>query len=381
MRARLLIFLVVAALLASCRGQEAAPLPQTPAPDSGPAPAATAPASAPTLLPETASTPSDGEAFTPTLTRLTEPGCCVGATWSASGDQVLFIDRPQPGAPTGIYGVSAIGGPVTLISERVGTFSPDGRYLLTVNTLRQPVIEKLADGSVAVIRNRGRQVIFSPSSLRLAWSEVDDAPVISNRRVTISVAEIDGADARVVATVVGGGIVGWLDDNHLLLTGREPGSPVQDASLVSLSVVDGARVELARSARVRNALPAPGGAWVFYAIALDPDRPEDNGLWVVSADGSQRRRLEVVGSAQWRDGSHLLVVPLEMGAPAHRLVQIDAATEELTALTDPARFPFRIMAGEWRVSPAGDRVAFLNAEDGALWAFDLPPLEPADSSE
>ena len=43
------------------------------------------------------------------LTRLTEPGCCTQPWWSADGRRVLFIDRPAPDAPTGIYAASRRG--------------------------------------------------------------------------------------------------------------------------------------------------------------------------------------------------------------------------------------------------------------------------------
>lgn len=319
--------------------------------------------------------------FQPTLIRLTEPGCCIGATWSVEGDQVLFIDRPRPDAPTGIYGVRINGGEVQLVSERVGEFSPDGRYLLSVNARSQPIIYDLVSGGTTVIRNKGRGVIFSPNSQRLAWSYVQEAQVFSERRSTITVADLDGENAREVAAVIGSGLAGWLDDDHLLLIGREEGDPRDEEGLFSLSVVDGSRVDLARRSRVHSVMPAPGGEWACYVAALDPDDPTQNGLWVVKADASQYYRVDLFGGVQWRDATHLLIIPMEINAPSHWLVQFDVTTGMLTPLTDPARFPFRIFAGEWRVSPTGHYVVFVSAEDQALWAFDLPPLESSSPSE
>src|SRR5512134_1787334 len=75
------------------------------------------------LPPPVATTPAP-DVLSP-LVRLTEPGCCVQPGWSADGQQVVFIDKPDPGQPTGIYGVSINGGPPQLITERIGLPSPD----------------------------------------------------------------------------------------------------------------------------------------------------------------------------------------------------------------------------------------------------------------
>ena len=62
-----------------------------------------------------------------------------------------------------------------------------------------------------------------------------------------------------------------------------------------------------------------------------------------------------------------------MGAPSHRLVEFDAATGQYTDLTDPEQTPFRVLAADWRVSPTGEHVVFVHAEDQALWVLELPP--------
>ena len=118
---------------------------------------------------------------------------------------------------------------------------------------------------------------------------------------------------------------------------------------------------------------APGGQWILYTVALDPTNSANDGLWVVKADGSQRFKVEVIGGARWRDPTHLLIIPLDPGAPSHRLWQFDAATGKAAPLTDPEATPFRVAQGDWSVSPDGRYVVFVNADDQSLWLITLPP--------
>lgn len=337
-----------------------------------PVPSPGAPTQPATDLPSTAAV-SPTPAI-PTLARLTEPGCCVQPGWSADGRQVVFIDKPDPAHPTGIYGVSVDGGPPQLVTERIGLPSTDGRFLTYLDDADQTVVEEIATGSQTIILNDGLQVVFSPTSLRLAWEQTIPVGNFDEMRTVISISNIDGSNSREVHTLYGGGIAGWLDDDHLLLLGKNASSDT-DLVLFSLSVVDGARVDLVHQQRMRSIAIAPGGQWINYAITLDPDGPDSDGLWMISADGSQHYRLDVFGGAHWRDESHLLIAPMEMDAPSHRLLQLDAPTGQVTALTDPSLLPFRIAAGDWSVSPAGEAVVFLSADDQALWLLRLPPVE------
>ncbi|MBN1312543.1 MAG: hypothetical protein JXB30_14100 [Anaerolineae bacterium] len=307
---------------------------------------------------------------TQTLTRLTEPGCCVQPFWSADGRQVQFIDKPEHNLPTGIYGVSIDGGTPRLVSERIGVYSIDGRYVAYLNTDGQTIVEEVATGSQAIVQNGGKYVVFSPGSQRLAWEEFVSSGNFDQQGTSVKISNVDGSDIREVTVLYGGGIVGWLDDDTLLLLGKNTPAE-EDRVLFTLSVIDGTRIDLAVQQRMRTIRMAPGGQWIVYAVTLDPDGPEDDGLWLVSADGSQHYHLDVFGGVQWRDETRLLVVPMDIDAPSHRLLQIDAPTGQVTPLTDPAQLPFRISGGDWSVSPTGEHIVFLNAEDQALWLLTL----------
>jgi hypothetical protein len=260
------------------------------------------------------------------------------------------------------------------MSERVALPSPDGAYRAYLSDEGETIVEPATGDSQWVIPNGGLRVFFSPHSARLAWSQTQRSGDFDQRPTVVSISDIDGSDPREVITVYGGGIAGWLDDDTLLLVGRDRGR-AQDVALFSLSVVDGARQDLISNQRIRSVQVAPGGEWVLYLIALDPDGPAEDGLWVIRADGSQRYKLEVAGAAQWRDPTRLLIIPHEPDAPSHRLWQFDAETGEAEPLTDPALTPFRVANADWAVSPTGEYVVFVNAEDQALWVITLPPLE------
>src|SRR5574341_1365842 len=320
-------------------------------------------------LPEASPSPPP---FIPTLIQLTEPGCCVQPFWSADGTMVLFIDQPQPTSPTGIYGVPVTGGEESLISERVSLFSPDGRYRAYLTDEGETIVEAMTGDPRWVIPNGGRFVYFSPTSLWVAWADTEEAGNFDQRATVISVSDIDGSESREQLTVYGGGIAGWLDDDHLLLLGRGRGQN-QDLAMFSYSVTDGTRADLISNQRISGVRIAPGGEWITYRITMDPDSAAEAGIWVIKADGSLRYKLEVNGAGQWRDETHLLIIPYEPDAPSHRLWEFDVLSGDAAPVTDPALTPFRVANADWAVSPTGEFVVFVNAEDQALWLIQLTP--------
>ncbi len=334
---------------------------------AGEAPLSESPGPSPTPEFIEANPGSPGIAFK----RLTGPGCCVQPFWSFDGQFVRFIDQPAPTMPTGIYEVSIEGSAnVRLYSEQIGLPSLDDRYLAYLNEAGETVVQEVGSGAQSIIPNDGLRVFFSPGSERLAWADTAETGNFDHRPSVIGISDIDGANAQELITVYGGGIVGWLNDEALLLIGRDkPGEP--DEKLFTLSIIDGARRDLVSEERIYTASIAPGGGWVVYTIAFDPDGTESDGLWVVSTDGETRYKLDVVGSSHWRDDSRLLIIPIEMDTVSHRLWQFDSQTGTVEPLTDPDQQPFRVASGDWNVSPTGRFVVFLNAEDESLWVIDL----------
>jgi Tol biopolymer transport system component len=131
------------------------------------------------------------------------------------------------------------------------------------------------------------------------------------------------------------------------------------------------RVELVRGERVRGATLSPDGRWLVYYETFGD--PVGNGLWIVRTDGSERFPLprELFGAYQWRDSDRLIIVPFEPGAEYHTLWEFSAESGMSRQLTEPGMMPFKIANGDWRVSPNGRRIVFVESNDQNLWLLTL----------
>ena len=359
--------------------------PDGPGQSGQPAPAAAAGASTKGLF----STPEAREAKGPApvapgldavavLRQLTAGGCCTQPFWSPNARQVLFIDRPFPLRPAGIWGadIHTAVSPPQLFSERIGFYTSDLAYRIDVQG-NKTVIEQLADPAGAsrmrwTVPAGGQRVLLSPGHARIAWQMANE-DIPSERSMTeIWIANLDGSAARVVATLPRGGLVAWASDDVLVVSGRES-LQAREQVLYALSLADGSRAELARSDRLRGGLVSPDGAWLAYFIALSGQSAQ-NGLWLVRTDGAQRRQLslEWFGTFKWRDGDRLLVIPFRPAAISHEIWEIDAETGAGRLLVDPTQTLFKVANNDWAVSQDGRYVAFVESRDHNIWLLSLP---------
>jgi Tol biopolymer transport system component len=299
------------------------------------------------------------------LRQLTQGGCCTQPSWTADGRRVMFIDKPAPNAAVGIWGVDVSGGAPQLVTTRLASYTPDMAYL--VDTTRgTTVVERVADGTRWTIAAAdGRSVSLSPGRKRIAWS------ASSGTNSRIWVANLDGSDAKVVATLMRGGFSGWISDDVLLLNRRTSSQSVTQI-LSTFSLTSGVSTELLRADRLGGTVLSPDGRWLAYTITLTPDAAQ-NGLWVMRTDGGGRRKLDpsLFGAYQWRSGNQLLVLPLRPNAASHEVWEFDADAAVTRRLTDPASTPFKIANGDWRVSPDGRTIVFLSSSDYNLWLLEL----------
>jgi Tol biopolymer transport system component len=345
---------------------------------SGPAPvvaveAATATVAAfPTARPTDTPTPTPTITPTPTpiLRQLTTGGCCVMPSWSPDSRQVLFIDRPSQ-AEAGVYAVAIDQPQEPELSGPVGIYSPD-RSLVAYPIDVRTVVEKLSTGDRWVIPNNGQALEFSPDSRRVAWEIEAISGPYDERQTDIFMANYDGADAVKVARVYGGGLVGWLPRGLGMLFMGRPSLSTRERTLTALDLRTNEAIDLVTAERLAGIGISPGGSWVSYFISFNED-DERNGIWVQRSDGSAARQLDLWGAYQWRDDSHLLVIPARTSSDqAFEIWQIDAETGEQQKLTDAAVTPLNILNGDWRVSPDGQHVVFVNSADRNLWLLELP---------
>jgi hypothetical protein len=298
----------------------------------------------------------------PNPRRLTVGGCCVNPIWSPDSNTVLFVDKPDPKSPVALYGVS-VGQPSTprpLLP--IAHYNPSFTYALLPGT--PSLFERLSDGQRFYLHTQGSNVAWSPSSRQLAWNITELEGNFDRRRSDVWVASL-GGEPQQVATIYGGGLAGWLDEETLLLTGkRTPKEALRNLETHHLPTRK--RRTLASATAMRSILPSPDGRWLVYYVAFD--RPERNGLFVTSLEG-ELRKLNWFGSYRWRDSQRLVYIPLVLGQPTHRLFEYDLQSRSSRLLADLGT---RVSHDQWQVSPDGKRVVFVNNRDRNLWVLELP---------
>ncbi len=354
-------------VLAACTSS--VPLPPA-APEASATPTALVfPTARPTATPQPA--PTITPTPTPELRQLTTGQCCVMPSWSPDSKQVLFIDKPGSQAEAGVYAVNIDGAQAPQLSGPVGIYAPD-RSLVAYPVDTRTVVEKLSTGDRWVIPNNGQALEFSPDNRRVTWEAEAVSGPYDERQNDIFIANYDGTDVVKVARVYGGGLAGWLPRNSSILFLGRPSLSTHQRTLTALDLRTNEAADLVTAERISGVDVSRDGTWVAYYISFDAD-PERNGIWVQHADGSGARRLDLWGAYQWRDDFHLLVIPARTSPDgAFEIWEIDAATGEKHPLTDAAVTPLQILNGDWRVSPDGRYVVFVNSAERNLWLLELP---------
>ncbi len=340
--------------------------PSAEAPSPAASPTTSQPRNALTVTPPPSPTPI------PVLRSLTRGGCCVQPFWSPDSQQVLFIDRPSPDSPAGLWAADMGGGTPVFFSDKLGLYSSD-MSLRAYPQNGRTIVERLSDGAKWIIPNGGRPVSFSPDGSLLAWTAGESGPPDDTARREIWISQVDGTQPLRVREKTGGSFAAWFPDGRILVSERTP-APESQQVLYALSIQGedaGNLVELARGQRLRGSALSPGGTWLVYLVTFSED-PAQDGLWLVNTLSGERRHLEIFGSFRWRDDHRLLLVPMDLTQPTHRLLQIEATSGEITPLTDPTITPFKVSNGDWSISPDGQHVIFVSAQDQNIWLLSLP---------
>ncbi len=362
------------------------PLPVTPHAQTAAQDAATAtplvatdtPASpAAATMPATPSPTVTPQPFAPTLTQLTNGGCCRNPVWHPDSTRVLYTDAApnQPLAATWAVPADA-SGPPTVFFSSAATVSPDGSRIAFPDFANHVTrIQEFGKQSTATIANNAAYVWFSQDGRQVAWLALaPGAQPSSNvdRLVRVWVANADGSNARSRGNTVRAADVTWFPDGQrLLFTGRDTdgGNP----GIYILDITMGALTRIVDAFSPRGARLSPDGTQIAYLATLEAN-PDDNGLFIVNADGSAKRKLPLVGGVRWSpDNKALLMLPFQTDNGADQLIRIDAATLGATPLTDRAALPFRIAQDEWNVAPDGTRIVFNALTDSTIYVLRFAP--------
>ena len=330
----------------------------------------------PTVGPPTPS-PQPMPASSPTFTQMTAGGCCVQPFFSPDGSRVLYLDKPDPNATTGLWSVP-ISRPLAapqLYSTRLGPFS-NGMLYNEFLLNGQTVVERASDGKQWTIDNGGRRVLFSPDETRIAWTVGEDSGNFDVRRSDIWLANIDGSSPRLVATLYGGGIQAWLSDSKRLLVA---GKAQRDDITATLGILTPGDITatiqpLVAVERLRGLSLAPGDRYLVYYISQAQDAALD-GMWLLDITQPQPRplHLDFFGAYQWCSADKLYYIPLKMGAASDELWRFDAsAGQSVQLIAAGADSPFKIGNGDWDISADGRHIVYFNARDHNIWVAALP---------
>jgi Tol biopolymer transport system component len=332
-----------------------------------------APASTATTVPATATT----QPFTPSLTKLTDGGCCRNPVWHPDGTRVLYTDAVPGQRLAATYAVPADGsGPPTVFFPSAATVAPDGSRIAFPDFANNVTrIQEFGKQSTATIANNAAYVWFSPDGRQVAWLALAPGPQPSSnvdRLVRVWVANADGSNARARGNVVRAAELTWFPDNQrLLFVGRDTdgGNP----GIYVLDINAGTLTRVVEAFSPRGARLSPDGTHIVYLAALE-EQPGDNGLFIVNADGSAKRKLPLIGGIRWApDSRSMIILPVQTDNGPDQLVRIEATTLATTPLTDRAALPFRVAQDEWQLSPDGARIVFNALTDSTIYVLRFAP--------
>jgi Tol biopolymer transport system component len=332
-----------------------------------------APASTATTVPATATT----QPFTPSLTKLTDGGCCRNPVWHPDGTRVLYTDAVPGQRLAATYAVPADGsGPPTVFFPSAATVAPDGSRIAFPDFANNVTrIQEFGKQSTATIANNAAYVWFSPDGRQVAWLALAPGPQPSSnvdRLVRVWVANADGSNARARGNVVRAAELAWFPDNQrLLFVGRDTdgGNP----GIYVLDINAGTLTRVVEAFSPRGARLSPDGTHIVYLAALE-EQPGDNGLFIVNADGSAKRKLPLIGGIRWvPDSRSMIILPVQTDNGPDQLVRIEATTLATTPLTDRAALPFRVAQDEWQLSPDGARIVFNALTDSTIYVLRFAP--------
>ena len=261
-------------------------------------------------------------------------------------------------------------GPPSVFFPSAATVSPDGSRIAFPDFANNVTrIQEFGKQSTATVANNAAYVWFSPDGRQVAWLALAPGPQPSSnvdRLVRIWIANADGSNARTRGGIVRAAEITWFPDGQrILFVGRDAdgGNP----GIYILDIDMGTLTRIVDAFSPRGARLAPDGNHIVYLAALE-EQADDNGLFMVNADGSAKRKLPLIGGIRWApDSRSILMLPFQTDNGSDQVVRIDAVSLVATPLTDRAALPFRVAQDEWQLSPDGTRIVFNALTDSNIY--------------
>jgi Tol biopolymer transport system component len=306
--------------------------------------------------------------------QLTQDGCCYSAWWATDSQSLYVLDQPAGAVQTTIYRLpmwppGQAAEPADL--GAMGGGPGDGRYEVQPADDATTVRDRQT-GATWRLPTDGKPVRVSPDGSRVVWWSGHSGRQSDTEVVPIWSSRIDGSSQTELGGLWDADVITFLPDNRRVLVTGRPANDRATAILATLDVDTAELKSVAKGLWLDRALPAPDGRWVAYTTSLDQEDPSANGVWLAAVDGGPPRKLPFEGAYRWRDGDRLVFMPLEPGAPVHKVLEYDARTQQSRQLLDPATVPIRVANNDWSVSPDGQTLAWVAEEDRNLWVVDLP---------
>jgi Tol biopolymer transport system component len=310
----------------------------------------------------------------PRALKLTGDGCCPEPRWLASGDGIAYYGAGPGGASAGTWFVPRGGGTARLISHHYGTFSADGQTL----AYPEGKIAHIAryDGTVLASWETNGRVYLAPQGGRAAWftaaGDVMAASVSLDPPVRVAVGTIATGGVETLPPAFSAERLQWFPDGRrILISGREGngGNP----GLWVLDATTGEATRIATGRGLELPLISPDGRQIAYTATLQEDRAA-NGLWLIDADGSNRRKLPFTGGYRWSsDSAALYYVPLTPNQPSDELWRYTLADGNRIPVVTAKQLSLLILQDEWELAPTGDAIVYRSATDGAIWVVNWVP--------
>ena len=316
--------------------------------------------------------------------QLTADGCCVQPSWRPDSKAMIYLDRDPRLNRTGMYVVpiDEMDENIPLFSSVIASYSPDYAYraLPTTDAVALDHIswhDDFDNGAEPTIIRRwllpagADHVQVSPDETTAVWQQIDPGTAIERWVAQVWAVDLESDTRRYLGSVSRGSVVGWISNESLLLSTR-PGLESSDQTLCALSLTTFVCSEIVTAKGLRDPRISSGGEWIAYFTAFN-ESPQDNGIWIASADGNERRRLPpwMFGAYAWRDNTNLLVIPMRSTSAFQEFWQVNVEKRIVTPISG-YDMAFKIANSDWSISPDGRHIAFVESSSRSISVMSLP---------